>query len=307
MIPTEITCPRCGWRNEASARMCGGCGMPLSLNDMTNPPSADGATVYVPDTPKLYSTGPDASINETQPTPPTSLGMGGAYSPLSPATPITPMTPVTPRRTAPTPAYTPVPSSPTDPSLRAITGDGVPAALPSRRARSGSAAGFWGRFLLIVVLVLIVLGGLGYGAWGLYVTPSLHTSVDTELYGRLKTLVKTSFQTASGTYTLTASQATDGLGPSDSSQWVQNLKIQFSPNVTYLEFNFFGDGNVSTELFAENGSFHAAGTIVNGSLSLFESGRQMEATINRALATFPQSAYVVQMKTLSGELTYTIR
>src|SRR4051794_35556173 len=32
MLPANIppvTCTRCGWQNEPTARMCGGCGMPL--------------------------------------------------------------------------------------------------------------------------------------------------------------------------------------------------------------------------------------------------------------------------------------
>ncbi len=27
---TQIRCPACGWENEAGARICGGCGRPLS-------------------------------------------------------------------------------------------------------------------------------------------------------------------------------------------------------------------------------------------------------------------------------------
>lgn len=31
MIPNEIQCQNCGWRNEPTARMCGGCGKPLQV------------------------------------------------------------------------------------------------------------------------------------------------------------------------------------------------------------------------------------------------------------------------------------
>ncbi|HLY31655.1 MAG TPA: hypothetical protein VKQ36_11540, partial [Ktedonobacterales bacterium] len=78
-----------------------------------------------------------------------------------------------------------------------------------------------------------------------------------------------------------------------------------------LDFSFFGDGSASTELYAQNGRVLAAATKVNGALSAFETGTQMENTINAALSNIPRTEYVEQIsiaQTIGGNvLTYVVR
>ncbi|HEV2459219.1 MAG TPA: hypothetical protein VGS80_12745, partial [Ktedonobacterales bacterium] len=58
MAPPAVTCARCGWQNEPTARMCGGCGQPLRsslpgegqpyTSTDTMPYSGEAETLYAP-------------------------------------------------------------------------------------------------------------------------------------------------------------------------------------------------------------------------------------------------------------------
>ena len=78
MLPVDIICPRCGWRNETTARMCGGCGRPLVSAD----PSA---TVGVPASFALAYASPSTP-------------------PVAPGDAPTELVPLDPAQAAPTPA-----------------------------------------------------------------------------------------------------------------------------------------------------------------------------------------------------------
>src|SRR5262249_45620138 len=58
MLQAEIICGRCGWRNESTARMCGGCGQPLREFDPAATAAATpsvGWAAAVPFTPQAYA------------------------------------------------------------------------------------------------------------------------------------------------------------------------------------------------------------------------------------------------------------
>src|SRR5260370_397626 len=61
MTPSELMCPHCGWRNEGTARMCGGCGQPLRDSSAVplRPASGSpyGAASYANDAPTSLSSG----------------------------------------------------------------------------------------------------------------------------------------------------------------------------------------------------------------------------------------------------------
>src|SRR5258706_15765305 len=67
MTPSELMCPHCGWRNEGTARMCGGCGQPLRDSSGGQPRPASGspygAASYANDAPTSLSSGVEAPRN----------------------------------------------------------------------------------------------------------------------------------------------------------------------------------------------------------------------------------------------------
>lgn len=273
--------------------MCGGCGAPLTHNDA---PTNEGATVAIADLPDFADRTPPGlgarypsgyplatSASDTQPTPPTPVDLrSSAFLQAMPATPITPM-----RHTAP-------PLAP--PAVGVAT-------TPQAQRRGG----FWWRAALILLLALVVLGGLGYGGWGLFAQPSIHSSVDTELRAHFVTFVNAAFRTTSGQHTLTDAQANNALGPTDSSEWAQNLVAQFGQGVVYLNYSFVGTtGDISTRLYVASGRLKAAATNVDGYLAGVETGIQAEAAINAALDQIPASEIIEQVNVTSGSLTFTI-
>ncbi len=301
MVPAEITCARCGWRNEATARMCGGCGMPLTHNDT---PVNEGATVAITDLPGFSDRTPPtaaangANLNDTQPTPPTSVGLRpSAYIAAAPITPVS--RPTTP----PTNVMVGVATPPIQTTAPA------PAVKPTRRWGV-----IWGRVAIIVVVALVALGALGYGSWGLFVAPSIHTSVDAELHTHFASLVNV-FKTTSAsptTITVTNAQASSALGLEDSSDWLQNMQVQFDQDVMYVTYTFEGTtGDISTHLFVSNGRLTVAATTVNGYLAgdsafaAIETGDQAEAAFNDALAQLPASETIQQVSVTSGHVTIT--
>lgn len=282
--------------------MCGGCGAPLSHNDT---PLHEGATVAIADLPNfadrtppgVVGYAPGLGVGDTQPTPPTPVDLrSSAYLTAMPATPVTPVS----RPTTP-PTYIPpggmAPLSPT------------PSPTPQRRRGA-----FWARVAGIVVVALLVLGGLSYGSWGLFAAPSLHTSVDAELHARFAILVNAAFRTTGATKTvsLTNAQATSALGPADSSEWLQNLAIQFNQGVIYLTYTFAGSsGDIATHIFVADGRFKVAGTTLNGYVAgdayfaPIETGDQAEAAFNAALAQLPASEHALTVSVANDMLTFT--
>jgi len=278
--------------------MCGGCGAPLTHNDS---PVNEGATVAIAELPGFADRTPPGAnagyapgfgASDTQPTPPTPVDLrSSAYMTAMPATPVTPVS----RPTTP-PTYIPM---------------GGVAPTPPKPKRRGA---FWGRVAGIVALALLVLGGLSYGSWGLFAAPSLHSSVDAELHARFVMLVNSAFKTtgAAKTVSLTDAQATNALGPADSSEWLQNLGMQFNQGVIYLTYTFAGSsGDIATHIFVSDGRLKVAATTINGYLAgdpyfaAIETGDQAEAAFNDALAQLPTSESVQQVSVTSGLLTFT--
>src|SRR5258707_651983 len=144
----NITCQHCGWQNELTARMCGGCGMPLRVADpgattlATAAPAAGGWAAAAPATPTAYA--------HDAPT---------AFAPARPE------------------PYSDAPAAPPTPPLR-WPGD---EAARAKAARAGSAPGRgsapWWRIPLIAGIVLVVLVAGSLGAWALAIRPSTHASL----------------------------------------------------------------------------------------------------------------------------------
>jgi hypothetical protein len=277
----NITCQHCGWQNEPTARMCGGCGMPLRVAD-------PGATTLAAPAPAV-----------------------GGWAAAAPATPTayahdapTAFAPALPQQYAPAAPRTPPLRWPGDEAARA----------KGARARAAGAHGSapWWRIPLIagIILVVLVVGFLG--TWALAIHPSLHTSLDTQMRSALDSGVRQAFEqpgaTSKGPQTIPAAFLNGiitAVLPKDSP--VSNVAVAFANNQVIITYAFWGgNGTVSTTLAVQNGRVVAHGTSVDCPLCLIESGDEMEATFNDALGYIPKSVNVTGVATNGDALVVTI-
>lgn len=261
MVPGEIICARCGWQNELTARMCGGCGAPLRTPEpgSVNAYALPGATQAVNALPSAAS----------------------FYSPEAPTT-LTPTPPDVPAMGMP-PRYGP------PGAVGAWPGAAAPAAPQTKPHANGR------RIAIITgaVLTALVIGLLG--AWALIIQPALHHTVDTQLRNALSTAVsEVPRNAAAGTYAIGAGEvnaALQQLLPADAP--IKNLQAQFSNGAIVFTYSFLGGkGSVTTQPYVNGGHLQAQGTTVNGLLSLFESGDQVQNAFNDALNGIPEQGKI---------------
>lgn len=235
MSEGDVLCKFCGWRNESSARRCGGCGRPLR----------DGEPV------------------EAAPSAPT-LG----WSP-----------------TVPLPGPAPAAGS----ASRPMPGSPVPSARAGRKGNVGRAA------LAAVILLALALAI----AWSAVIRPAIHAQVDGQLRGLLDAGVRQATAPLSSIpqgqhiptlqITVTAADLTDQLRaqiPPDSP--LKDVAVSFTGGrmvIAYTALNL--PGAVSTTLSVAGARLVAGDTRVDGPLGLVESGDEMQAAIDEALAQAP--------------------
>jgi hypothetical protein len=239
-----ITCPRCGWSNHAAARVCGGCGQALRALG-----SPLGATQTVPLARPLVAGG--ASIYGALPDAPTQVAA--------------PVWPGAARRAeAPPPAR--------------------------RRSRAGSCLL---RGLLGVAIALVVVVALVAAAWELAVRPYVHAQVDGAIGNGLSQAVASIPPIPDQALKLVGAQFS--VNAADVNAMVVNqlprgsgldgLSVAFEPGTIELDYNAFGQpGAIRTTLRVQNDALVANQTQVSGPLGWVESGDELQATLDQALA-----------------------
>ncbi len=249
MQPATIVCANCGWRNEPSAMMCGGCGRPLYGG-----PS------------RLARSSQPVDLEDTIPDIPT----------------------VEPR-TAPTavvPAPKPGPSRATQPAKR-------------RRGR---------RLLVGCLVTLAVLLAVAIGCWVEIIRPVAHTIVDNELRNVLETAASKAPVYPPGTVAVTEAQVNQKLADHDFGRVpIRQIAAQFrggSAGITYT-LPITG-GSVRTELVVHDGKLFAEDTHVEGLAGFIETGNELQATLNDALALLPTDDVFGSVTAQNGTLSVTI-
>ncbi|HLJ81058.1 MAG TPA: hypothetical protein VKT52_06195 [Ktedonobacterales bacterium] len=283
MIPGDITCSHCGWRNEATARMCGGCGQPLRQS----PNSPATATVAIP---AGWASGAESGAT-------TPVDIPAAFAPTVAAPPTAG-------------AYSP-PSPLAAPSV-------WPGATPAGRRSGASPAAKknpW-RVPIIVLVVLCVLLAAGLGAWALVLRPAIHSSVDSQLRSALDTAIEeaapASATISSGevfTIKIPASALNADIENELDNIPVKNVQVQFRANgFIRATYSFLGrDGGITTQLVPlANGRVEAQNTNVTGLLKLVESADEMTATFNEALGRLPPQYRVTQITAANDTLTISV-
>lgn len=258
MRSSEIACAHCGWRNESTARMCGGCGQPLLLAGM--PVSGAGSA---PDAPTTFS--PSYHGAPTQ-----------AATPLAPGI-------------APWPSGSSAASTP-----RVKVAKRRPSVLK--------------RALIVIGVVLFVLVFGSACAWAAVIRPVLHQAVDQQIRTELTRAIEQVPTVPAFTYPITADAINAVLQshpPSDPK--LQQLSVHFIDGYLVLNYTYDGNGgSIKTQLYPSGGGVRARATVVDGPLAVVETGDEMEAALNAALAYWPKGNKVKDIQTHADALFITI-
>lgn len=283
MTPGDITCAQCGWRNEASARMCGGCGQPLRS------PTGTQATIAVP---AGWGTGPEPGA-----TTPVEAHTGYTSAMVPPAANV--YTP--PALGGPSPGYQDTPSLWPGATPAGQRGGMKPPAKRNPR-----------RALLTVFVVLCVLLAAIFGAWALVVRPAIHNTVDSQLRSALDGAIEQATPANATippgyrlTITIPASLLNADIQNELGNVPVQNVQVHFRGNGYVLAgYTFLGrNGTIVTQLVPlANGRVQAENTTITGLLKLVENDDEMTAAFNEALGRLPPQYHVTQIAAANDTL-----
>lgn len=298
MLPTNIpsaTCTRCGWHNEATARMCGGCGMPLRTSD-------PGATSNV----DIVS---------------------GLVSPALPATPApveTPYPPDAPTAAAlhldqPQQAYVhsapAVTASPRQHGVAPPVWTAPAAASHDKKRAQARARGPWWRAPLIALVVLSVLAGGGLGAWAFIIRPPIHSQVDAKmrasLYRALDQVATKISQLPRGRtlqVTVPATEVEQQIAQNiPAGSPISDIHIHFANGGILISYSLDGStGTITTRLQTKQGRPQARATSVDYPLGFVESGDEMESALNDAFARLPSDLVVLAVSAINDTLTLNV-
>lgn len=276
-----IQCPHCGWQNEPTAVMCGGCGQLLRTQD----PVAPGGSRQTSSWPAARSGSP-AGPNADLPT---------MYN--APAA-----TPAARRTGAGAPN---APAWPGGPDGRAS-------------AATRKKPGRWWRVALALLLTLAVLAAIAAAAWGLIIRPAIHTQVDNAIGGALNSAIASlpsvpeQALLAVGSKVTISQDETNALLQRELPQntGLVGASVAYQPGVIEMTYSAYGQsGTIDTSLQVQGSQVVATNTQVNGVLGWVESGSELQTTLNQALGQLqnktPHGFQSVQVS--NGQLTVILR
>jgi hypothetical protein len=284
MQPGKVRCVQCGWQNEPSDRMCGGCGQPLFHAGST------------------FGSSPD-------PAPTLASSRVVAPPPLSPVSPET--------RTAAWSVqgypqqFSPQTSTVAATPLRAAPQFGS-ATVSQSQTKGGSCLARALIALAVAAVLSVVMMACG---WAAVLRPALHRSLDQQLRSGLAAQVDKIPVIPVGyapiTQTITDAefnqQARAG-NPQNDQGDMKDIRIHFLPGEVTMTYLLWGSpGKISTHIVAIRGRLLVQNTKVEGSLAQIETGDELEDALNSSLARLPAQDYVESIIVRNGKLTITIR
>lgn len=271
MVPGEIVCAHCGWRNEVTARMCGGCGQPLRVSGA---PAAHAAlTQAVP--------------IQTAPTQATAVYSAADVPPQAPY--------VAPYAAARAPVWPGDGQSP-----------GGAAAPPAARRSRWRVL-----IALLVTLCVLLAAGLGAWALVLRpalhaaVDGQLQRALDTAI----EQATPAAANIPPGTrlsITISAADVNSDINSELGDVPVKNVQVHFrAGGYIITRYTLLGrDGGIVTQLVPlADGRVEAVNTTVTGPLKLVESSDEMTSTFDEALGRLPAQFQVSQITATNDALT----
>lgn len=285
-----VVCPRCGWRNDAIARMCGGCGQPLPQSFAPLGAIPDAGTVSLPSVTRYASPADDSPtvIAPLSPAPPLDVPPHPAYRPNAP------------------PAW---PSSgvrePAPPTPR-----GAPRTGPVRRGNCLVRA------LVTLLVVLLVLACCGIGTWTLVIRPPLHAQVDHGIRVAVGAVVTEANNVLGqlppgegGTARIPAALVNDQLQSHlPANLPFHNISLAFGGGNVEVRYTLAGHaGALSTALAAQGGRLVAPTAVVWGPLKLVESSSELLQAVRDELSGLTSGVAITGVTTANDTLDVTVK
>lgn len=294
-----IVCPRCGWRNETTARMCGGCGQPLPLAPAA--PSVPSRAIY-DGTVTLPGATPYASPADDTPTvfaaertvlaPPPDVPRHPAYRPGGAQVPAPAWPGTTTRAAAVQPAR------------------GAQRTVPNRHGNCLVQA------LVTLLVVALVLGCLGVGLWAVVIRPPLHAKVDGGIRAAVGAVVDAA-NTAMGKLTpgvsgsaqIPASVVNSQIPQNQpANQPLRNVSLDFAANGVVVDYTLSGHaGELYAGLAAQGGRLVATSANVTGPLALVESSSELLQAVRDELGGLTTSVAVTSVSTSDHTLNVSVQ
>ncbi|HEX6798091.1 MAG TPA: hypothetical protein VF116_10320 [Ktedonobacterales bacterium] len=294
----EVVCQRCGWRNDAIARMCGGCGLPLPLAPLMPSPtlgqsiaSAD-ATATLPGSP-LYT----SPVDDT----PTVLAPERVVPP-----------PYAPRH----PAYRPgaAPAWPGADSRAATASTRAVRAAPSAsRTRRGNCLA---QALVTLLVVVLVLGCLGMALWSAVIRPPLHAKVDGGIRATVGAVVNDANIVLGrlppglgGSAQISSSQINDQIQRNlPANLPFHDVSLDFASGGVVVSYTLAGrPGSLYDGLTVQNGRLVARNAAVTGPLALVESSDELQQAVQDELGGLTTHVAITSVSAADHILAVTVR
>jgi hypothetical protein len=270
MAPPAVTCARCGWQNEPTARMCGGCGQPLrsSLPGEGQPYTSTDTMPYSGEAETLYA----------PPAVPPDLPQSVVSRP--------------PGGTASSPAW---------PEAGARSRAGSQATKGLRWWRAP--------LILLLVLGLLVGTSLGAWALivrpivHVQVDGALRGALDRAV-DQAAAAMQNAPPVPSGEYHIDLADLNAAIQrelPTDMP--LKNVALSFANGRARVSYTLLGRASfVYTTFFAASGRVMARNTTVFGALKLVETGPELQAAVNDAFARLPATLDVTEVRVANGAL-----
>jgi hypothetical protein len=266
-----IQCARCGWHNEATAIMCGGCGQPLRTASPSYPPPATAQWAEAPATPPAVPAPRHVSGAGNAPTWPAS----GGWAPPN-ATPAA-------TRTA-------------------------------RRRRAGCLSGCLWTLAITAALFALLVAGI----WGLVVRPAVHAQADGALASGIGALIagvpaipEQALQFTGPTLTVSEASTNDVLRQAvPAVNGLQALTARYTPGVARVHYAVRGwAGDITMRPLVRGGQITVEDVHVTGILGWFESGPELQVTLNRQLAALTGKTPhgFASLTVATGQMTVTLK
>jgi hypothetical protein len=175
-------------------------------------------------------------------------------------------------------------------------------------ARSARAAGTharrpdspWRRALVVALVALLVLVGLGAGAWALAIRPAVHSRVDDALRSELaNTISQVPPNVPPNEYAISAATINAHIDQNiPAGSGVSSAEIHFQNGDIVLRYTYQGSsGTVTTQLEPIGGRLVARNTSVTGVLGWVESGDEAQAALNAELPGMPSGYRITSVRT----------
>lgn len=293
-----IVCPRCGWRNEAIARMCGGCGQPLPPAHLMPAPAAGQA-------------GATSDATATQPgTPLYASPVDDTPTVLAPERMVPP--PYAPRH----PAYRPgaAPAWPGAANTHTASTRAVQAAPPhAARVRRGNCLV---QALVTLLVIALMLACLGVALWSAVIRPPLHAQVDDGIRSAVGTVVDAANTVLGrlqpglgGNAQIPASLINGQIQRNLPSNFpLHDVSLDFASGGVMVSYTLAGrHGTLYDGLTVRNGRLVARDATVTGPLGLVESSSELQQAVQDELVGLTTHVTITSVSAADHLLTVTVR